>query len=87
MAKVPFPMPRSYTPGTATSQGKKSRSLVFRKPNYFEARLLFLRQWKVYVLPQVQTQKSTAARAAVIFPQLDWSQALGIKTLSVKPNQ
>jgi ABC-type uncharacterized transport system substrate-binding protein len=33
-----------------------------RKPNHFEARLLFLRQWKVYVLPRFRPKTSTVVR-------------------------
>jgi hypothetical protein len=35
------------------SQGQRDQNRTLtRKPNHFEARLLFLRQWKVYVLPR-----------------------------------
>jgi hypothetical protein len=33
---------------------------INRKPNHFEARWLFLRQWKVYVLPRFRHKTSTA---------------------------
>jgi hypothetical protein len=34
-----------------------------RKPNHFAGRLLFLRQWKVYVLPRFRHKTSTAGAA------------------------
>jgi hypothetical protein len=35
-----------------------------RKPNHFEGRLLFVWQWKVYVLSRFRHKTSTARREA-----------------------
>jgi hypothetical protein len=40
------------------SQGQNGT--LTRMPNHFEARLLFLRQWKVYVVPTFRHKTSTA---------------------------
>jgi hypothetical protein len=67
MAMVPFPMPRSYTPGTATSQGKKSGSLVFRKPNYFwKPACFFFDNGRCMFCPGFRDKTSTGGTALIL---------------------
>ena len=47
-----------------TISGADQDGTLTRKTNYFEVRLLFLRQWKMYVLPRFRHKTSTARREA-----------------------